>query len=398
MCCNIKMDKGKYVVVYPFPMHISQGYSYMLSIAQFVNGLARHCSVDLLCLDSSDELLGFYNKSLSESPVIGLNMVQVRNNYFGIRSNRLFFQYSVRKHISQLLAEGKQVVVYSRDYKQLNGLMSGRWTKRRPQFMFECHQIQSQNLCRNGCFQDAKKLFKLEQKVFDRVDAIVPITQTLSSEIDRVFPLSTRNRIVLPVGVADKFFFSKKSHKKDFDLIYSGNFSSWKGVDILIRSVAEVRKQYPKLRALLIGAHEHQQDYYLKMITELKLEKNIEFRERASHAEIPNLLQHSRVGVVPISYQEDGLLYTSPLKLYEYLAAGIVVVAARVPSLMSALPEEMIHWAIPDNVDSYTKAILNALKDREDNSKIRIDFARNLRWEQRGKKIVDYLECGAASR
>ena len=194
-------------IVYPFPMHLSQGYSYMLSIAQFVNGLAKSCQVDLLCLDSSKELTEFYGTTLSETLEDNLNIVQINNRCCGIRSNSLFFLSGIRKHVSQLLSQGESVVVYSRDYKQIALLMRANWRYSKPYFVFESHQIQSQNLCRNGDYGSAKKLRNLEQKVFGGVDAIVPITQTLSNEISRVFPDATDRRIVLPVGVSEKFFF-----------------------------------------------------------------------------------------------------------------------------------------------------------------------------------------------
>ena len=41
-------------------MHISNGYTYMLSIIQFLNTLAEIVPVELLCLDSSEDIKKYF--------------------------------------------------------------------------------------------------------------------------------------------------------------------------------------------------------------------------------------------------------------------------------------------------------------------------------------------------
>jgi len=379
-------------VVYPFPMNLSLGFSYMLSIGQFVNALARYCDVDLLSLDDPAQVDVFFNNVLGQSPNERLRLVQLSNRRFGIRSNRLFFLNGVRQHVEALLVEGYQVVVYGRDYKQLAGMM--RRLPRRPglRYVFESHQVLSQNYCRNGKFKEASAFRKLEREVFSAVDGLVPITSTLSREIERIFEDVTSARIVLPVGVADSFFEQPRVEHYSHDVTYSGNFSRWKGVDTLIEAIARVHQDRPALKVLMVGAHDHQMPRYQELISRLDLEDVVELRGRMPLKNVPGLLASSRVGVVAISYQEDGLLYTSPLKLYEYLASGLAVVAARVPSLISALPNGLVHWAVPDDAASYAEAIGRALDETEETRKGRVDYAAAFTWERRGERLVDFLQ------
>ena len=86
------------------------------------------------------------------------------------------------------------------------------------------------------------------------------------------------------------------------------------------------------------------------------------------------------------------MLFTSPLKLYEYLASGISVVAPSIPSLMTALPDNLVHWAIPGQPDSYSQAILSALEDTSTTkSDKRIQYAMNFTWDKRALKLIDFL-------
>lgn len=380
-------------IVYPFPMHIGQGFNYMLSIAQTVNAFAKYCPVDLLCLDSPEELRLFFQETLGDYVHPGLNIIQVRNRRLGVKSNKLFFHYSACKHVRKLLSQERKIVVYSRDYKQLFLLLK-RFTKEKNlRFVFESHQILSQNYCRKSQFRNAKRYRKLERSVLERVDCLVPITKTLNNEIDEVFHGVTPERIILPVGVSGKFFNADFLPDKKYDLIYAGGFSAWKGIETLLDGLVYVVRDYPDLKALLVGAVGERRKYYHKMVVDYNLANNVEFRGHTPHREMPALLLEARVGIVSGSYREDGLLYTSPLKLYEYLASGLIIVAARIPSLMSAVPEYLVHWAIPDDAESFAGAIISALnEDSNQNRTERIEYAKEHTWERRAQKLIQLLE------
>jgi len=373
-------------------MHISNGYNYMLSISQFVNALAKYCPVDLLCLDSQEELEHFFCDSLGETIDSNLNIITVSNTKFGVKSNTLFFQKAAVKHIRDSASKNTRILVYSRNLKHMALLIRSLQGNNHIQFAFEPHQILSQNLCRDSKFKDAEKIRKLERTVLENVDYLVPITKTLNNEIDLIFNDVTKNRAVLPVGVAEKFFSKNQSLSK-YDLIYSGNFSEWKGIDTLLDSLALACKIRPKLSVIFTGAYPEQKLHYEKKITQLGLDHNINFIDRTPHKEMPIIMQKANIGVVSASYQGDGLLYTSPLKLYEYLASGLAVVAPRIPSLMSMIPENLIHWAIPEDASSLSCAILTSLESAEHNpANDGVEYAKNFTWAKRAKALVDQLE------
>ena len=379
-------------IVYPFPMHISHGYNYMLSISQFVNALAKYCPVDLLCLDSKEEVDHFFSDTLGDRMTPDLNIITISNKILGIKSNTLFFQNAAKKHIRNLADQDGEVLVYSRNLKHTALLISSLRDDKRVKFAFEPHQILSQNLCRDSKFKDAERTRKLERDVLENVDFLIPITKTLNNEIDLIFNGVTKNRTVLPVGVANKFFI-KKISPSEYDLIYSGNFSEWKGIDILLDSLALACKIRPNLSVIFTGAYPEQKLHYEKNITQLGLDHNINFIDRTPHKEMPIIMQKANIGVVSASYKGDGLLYTSPLKLYEYLASGLTVVAPRIPSLMSMIPEHLIHWAIPEDANSLSRAILSSLGGAgQIPVSDGVEYARKFTWAKRAEALVDQLK------
>ncbi len=98
-------------------MHISNGYTYMLSIIQFLNTLAESVTVELLCLDSREDIKNYLNSNLGIDLHSNLKVVKISNKRFGIKSNKIFFIRNVLKYLDQYKKE--RLVVYTRDFKQM---------------------------------------------------------------------------------------------------------------------------------------------------------------------------------------------------------------------------------------------------------------------------------------
>jgi len=378
-------------IIYPYPMHISNGYTYMLSIIQFLNTLAEIVTVELLCLDSREDIKDYLNNNLNVDLHPNLKIIKISNKKFGVKSNKLFFISNVLKYLEQYKYE--KLVVYTRDFKQMRlaikNLKSGTSNIK---FVFEVHQILSQNYCREGKYRKAKDMKKLENYVFSNVNGLVCITPTLSSEIKKVFPNCVKNHNILPVGFNKKFLDIKNESVKKYDIIYSGNFSKWKGLDVLIEAISIIKHQYKiNVAAVLIGASDSTRQQYENQAKELGVSNNIEIINRVEHKKIYNYIAQSKVGVLSNNYDADGLLFTSPLKLYEYLGSGLKVVVSRLPSIESSIDESLVYYAVPENPQSFAKGIIKALKDEDFNIQVRKDFAKNYTWESRANQFLQFI-------
>ena len=58
---------------------------------------------------------------------------------------------------------------------------------------------------------------------------------------------------------------------------------------------------------------------------------------------------------------------------------------------MSALPEGLVYWAVPDNSESYAQAILHALSDDNAEMARRVNYAKKFTWQRRGECLVEFL-------
>ncbi len=108
-------------------------------------------------------------------------------------------------------------------------------------------------------------------------------------------------------------------------------------------------------------------------------------------ADIPHFLRAADVLVIPNSSKDtDSSLYTSPMKLFEYMASGTPIVASRVPSILEVVGEDGVVFAEPDDSVSLEKAILNVLSEREVSPRaLRArEIVNSFTWRRRAERIL----------
>jgi len=377
-------------IIYPYPMKLSYGYSYMLSILQFLNALSELFEVEILSLDSTEELERYFKDILGIKKNKFLSVRTISNKFLGIKSNKLFFFRNAKKYIKKNL-KTNNIIFYSRDFKQIK--LSYKAFKNYPnvKFIFEVHQILSENYKRRGDLKNSTKMKELESYVFKNVDILISITKTLQSDIRKNFYLEKPKLVILPVGF-NKDYLSARESKKDIDIIYTGNFSEWKGLDILIEAISIYKIQYSrKIHVKLIGARPNDMNKYKAMINKFDVDDYVEIIPRVSHKEILSYLSRSVIGVLPNKFLDDGIFYTSPLKLYEYLGVGLKVIVSRLPSIQSNIDESLVYFFEPENPDDLALKIHNAILDSNfEKSKVQ-NFASNYTWEERAEKFRNFI-------
>ena len=141
---------------------------------------------------------------------------------------------------------------------------------------------------------------------------------------------------VVPNGVDTRRFTPAVVRPRPdvFTLGFVGTLKPWHGVGDLVRATALLRRQDPSYRLLVVGDGP-ERERLERLADELGLGDSVEFTGAADPADIPGHLARIDVAVAPYPALHD--VYFSPLKVYEYLAAGRPVVASDVGSLRELL-------------------------------------------------------------
>jgi len=119
--------------------------------------------------------------------------------------------------------------------------------------------------------------------------------------------LSSHNISVSRNGLdSDKFRDNKA--KKTNDIFYVGRMISIKGIQYLIKSIVELKKEYLNIKVLLAGDGPHRKRLE-KLSEKLNLKSNITFLRRITEEEKIHYYNISRISVFP-SYDREGILIT----------------------------------------------------------------------------------------
>lgn len=144
-----------------------------------------------------------------------------------------------------------------------------------------------------------------------------------------------------------------------FIAIYTGHLYPYKGADDLLEACARLR---PATRVVFVGGRAADLAR-LKARAEALGAKNAVFVGQVPHARIPLYLRAADVAVLPTrATDRHSSEFLSPLKLFEYLAAGKAIVATGTPSVREVLDERAALFVPPSD----PAALASALNDLAD--------------------------------
>src|SRR5581483_12007044 len=140
---------------------------------------------------------------------------------------------------------------------------------------------------------------------------------------------------------------------------YAGHLYPWKGVDVFVRALALA----PAWRGLIVGGHPREADRARveALAAELGVRDRLEITGLLAPRDVSAALQRASVLVLPNTASAISERYTSPLKLFEYLAVGRPIVASDLPSLREVLTDERTALLVPPGDAAALAAALDRL-------------------------------------
>src|SRR3989338_690180 len=245
------------------------------------------------------------------------------------------------------------------------------------------------------------------QRILKKIKGLVAISHGLKKSFQAV-GMAEEKILVAPDAVDLARFAVKESSqecRKKLSLpqdkkivLYTGHLYKWKGIDTLINASKFFGED---VMVYLVGGTEEDVASYKPssraQAEGLKAEsyKLVTFVGHRPHKEIPFWLKAADVLVLPNSSKEKiSAIYTSPLKLFEYMAGGKPIVASDLPSLREILNENTAVLVEPDNPEALAKGIEKVLKDGVLAGKIAqnaAEEAKNYTWEKRAQNILTFL-------
>ena len=129
-----------------------------------------------------------------------------------------------------------------------------------------------------------------------------------------------------------------------FTVGFVGTLKAWHGLSILVDAFARLHERFPLTRLLLVGDGPEREktaaDLFVRGLSEAAV-----FTGTVGPEEVPQLLASMDVAVAP--YPAIDRFYFSPLKVYEYMAAGVAVVASKIGQLEDLIQSGVTGILVP---------------------------------------------------
>jgi len=175
-------------------------------------------------------------------------------------------------------------------------------------------------------------------------------------------------------------------------ILYKGSLIAWKGAGTLAES-AKFSKT-PDTQFVFIGGTTHDVEEFKKEFGHIN---NISILGNRPRKETPVYQKSADILVIPNSAKEDiSKLYTSPMKLFGYMAGGVPIIASDLPSIKEVLGEQDAHFFIPDDAMSLAKTI-DYVFENIDEAKKKAERAllevRKYSWEKRAESIISFIKA-----
>ncbi len=240
--------------------------------------------------------------------------------------------------------------------------------------------------------------FFFNRVLFKRLKWLLSTNKWKKQKLQEVFDLSPRKIIYEPNAVEVSNFnikITKSEARKQLNLpemtkivVYTGHLYSWKGVSTL----AEATKKISNVLVFFVGGTD-------KDVREFKHRygyiKNIRIVGHRTHSEMPIWQKAADVLVLPNTAKEDiSKFYTSPMKLFEYMASGTPIVASRITSILEILNRGNSELSIPDNPASFAKKINCVIKNTSKSSSLSkqaLSDVKKYSWDKRAKRIIKFI-------
>lgn len=238
--------------------------------------------------------------------------------------------------------------------------VAGSWTawRRGVPLLLEVNSPLAEERIRFSGLRLKRLAHAAERFVWRRADIVLPVTRVLAGRVTAAGVPRARVAVV-PNGIDLEDFagLPAKPASQAVRLGFVGFVRHWHGLDRVLRGLSAWQGE-PRLDLTVVGDGPARADLET-LAAELGLTNRVLFTGLATRNEIPCL-----VAGFDIALQPAAVPYASPLKLFEYMAAGQAIIAPDQPNIREVLEHGRTALLFdPDNPDAMWQAIDTLVRD-----------------------------------
>lgn len=177
-------------------------------------------------------------------------------------------------------------------------------------------------------------------------------------------------------------------------LLYIGCMHHERNLLSLAKAVTKANAEKHRFTLTIVGDGNARQELELYARDE---GRHVHIVPPVPHEEIPKWLANAHVGVLPFP-DEEKFRVSSPIKLFEYLAAGLPILATKIVCHTDVIGDQPVaFWAQSSDIEGLFEALLLLYENREALPKMgerAALIAHDWTWESSAKKLKEALVYG----
>ena len=398
-------------IIYPANIRFPMQRANSIQIANTCRALAQagadvHLIVRRMDSRSDADCLAFYG--LEPHPNLHLHRLRALNTHGLPRLWDRSFQLRCLLRILRLCARRGPRLIYSREIGFAKLLLQLRPLTRAP-LIFEAHDIGYLTIRHFDELIDGDRQFDegheqriraKEAHVFSHAAAVVTVTEQLQRIIREQFQAD------LPVEVIRNGVDLETPTRQPTDakaramILYAGQVYLWKGVGTLVQAMREV----DDARLVVLGGLPYEPDLVnlQAFAREQGVADRVEFPGSVEPSRVAEYLSQARVAVLPLTDTIASRYFTCPLKMLQYMAAGVPIAGTRLPSVGEVLVHERNALLVePGDPSALAAAIRRLVSDRSLAERLAAQAQRDVQqfgWANRAARILALAERAAGGK
>lgn len=234
---------------------------------------------------------------------------------------------------------------------------------------------------------------------FKRISGVITINQIIKDELCSKFGVSPKQIIVEPNGVDLLLFkdIDKVKSRRQLNIpdkrkmvLYIGRFYKWKGLEVISKCSGFLSKD---VYVYLVGGSKEE---FVKLTGISEIPENIMFLGPRDYKEMPIWMSAADTLLV-LGTKKDlqSYSYTSPMKLFEYMATFRPIISSDTPALKQILDTSCALFYHHDNPNDLAKVInnffvnINAFNDLGFNAYNKVKYYT---WNNRAKRVKNFIQ------
>jgi glycosyltransferase involved in cell wall biosynthesis len=236
--------------------------------------------------------------------------------------------------------------------------------------IFDVHDLSSDMFAmrfgRRRGFRLADRLLRILERLTARfADEVVTVHEPYRRELmARGVPeekitvvMNSVDEQLLPAGLGDQ-------DTDRFRVVYQGTITPPYGVHLLVEAVARIEEDIPEIRLEIYGDGDALPEIH-SLVEALALENRVHLSRRfLPHGDVLQRVQSASVGVIP-NLPTPLNRFALSTKLFEYVALGIPVVSADLPTIREHFSDAEVRFFTAGDVDALAAALLEIRSDPE---------------------------------